>query len=38
MFAAIIIIVLLSAAGLASAVGTIQSVAKDGYGSIPTRR
>lgn len=37
MFAAIILIVLLSAAALASTIGTIQSVARDGYRSIPTR-
>jgi hypothetical protein len=37
MFAAILLIVLLSAAALASTVGTIQSVARDGYRAIPTR-
>jgi len=37
MFAAIVLIVLLSAAALASTVGTIQAVARDGYRSIPTR-
>ncbi len=37
MFAAIILIVLLSAAALASAVGTVQSVARDGYRAVPPR-
>jgi hypothetical protein len=37
MFAAIILTGLVSAVAIASTIGTIQAVMKDGYGPIPTR-